>query len=91
MLLGDLLANVRRAALLLDPELRQAITERGEMPETFARAAVAAFERSASAEEWTTLLGTMQRAADPAAACLAAMVRRHLRALPAECGPYDER
>lgn len=48
MLLGDLLLDARRAAVLLDAALLGHIEATGPSPEAFARSAVVSFERTAS-------------------------------------------
>lgn len=89
--LGDLLARARAAAPAFDrwletaaPELadqvRTAAEADGETPARFARSAVAAFDRDASAEAWTRLTGRLHGAADPGLACLEEMVRWRLAA-----------
>lgn len=81
MLLGDLLLDARRAAVLLDAALLGHIEATGQSPEAFARSAVVSFERTASAEEWTSLLSRLQQSEDPGGVCLDMMVRRYLLAL----------
>lgn len=78
MMLGELLAQARRSARLLDASLRAEIERAGEAPDAFARVAVAEFERFASDEDWATLVSRIRRAQDPGAACLEAMVRWQL-------------
>jgi hypothetical protein len=77
-MLGDLLREARRAADALDPALRARVEAAGESPAAFARHAVASFERAASEEDWASLVSSVRSADDPAAACLATMVRWHL-------------
>ena len=85
MMLGELLAQARRSAGLLDDALRAEIERAGEAPDAFARVAVTEFERFASDEDWATLMSRIRRADDPGAACLDTMVRWQLGgALPAE-------
>jgi hypothetical protein len=78
MLLGDMLAQARRAAVILDPALRAAVEREGEAPGVYARLAVADFERYASEEDWASLVSRLRQADDPGAACLDAMVRWRL-------------
>lgn len=86
MMLGDLLRDARNAAAVLDASLRGHIEATGEAPEAFARAAVAEFERHASAEDWATMMSAIRSAPDPGRVCLETMVRwrlerwrRHMR------------
>ena len=81
MMLGDILAEAHRAAALLDPTLLQAITAAGQAPAGFARAAVVAFEREATEEDWATLVSAIRKAELPGTACLETMVRWQLRRL----------
>lgn len=89
--LGDLLARARAATPAFErwlataaPELaaqvRAAAEAQGESPGRFARGAVAAFDRDASAEAWTRLTGRLHAAADPGLVCLEEMVRWRLAA-----------
>jgi hypothetical protein len=78
MMLGDILREAREAAAVLDPALRSCIEASGETPGSFARAAVASFEREASEEDWATMISAIRRAADPGKACLDIMVRWRL-------------
>lgn len=87
MMLGDVLAAAHRAAALLDPALRRAIEAARHEPAEFARAAVAAFEREASEEDWATLMSTIRSAELPGTACLEAMVRWQLQRLPPDPAP----
>jgi hypothetical protein len=80
MMLGDALNQTGLACSLLDDELIAEIEARGMAPERFARMAVLDFERRASPEDWATLMSMLRAAADPAAACLDAMVRWRLAA-----------
>ena len=91
MVLGDLLARVERAdagghvaALLGDLSLMTrvavAATHEGVDADGYIMAAVRRFEREASGEEWTTLMGKVARHDDPASACLRYMVERVLSA-----------
>jgi hypothetical protein len=86
MMLGDLLAEVERAAsagdvaaLLGDLSLmsRVAAVTAGEGidPDAYVVAAVRRFEQGASAEDWVSLMGAASADADPGKACLQRMVR----------------
>lgn len=79
MMLGDILAQARTAALL-DDALRGEIEAAGEAPEGYPARALSDFERFASEEDWATLISHIRRAEDPAAACVEAMVRWRLSA-----------
>lgn len=87
--LGDLLARARAAtpaferwletaAPDLAQQLRAEAEAEGETPGRFARGAVAAFDRDASAEAWTRLTGRLHAAPDPGLVCLEEMVRWRL-------------
>ena len=78
MMLGEVLGQARRALAVLDPALRAEIERAGESPDVFARRAVSEFERSASEEDWATLVSRLRQSRDPGADCLAAMVRWRL-------------
>lgn len=78
MMLGEVLGQARRALAMLDPALRAEIERAGEPPDSFARRAVAEFERSASEEDWATLVSRLRQSEDPGTDCLAAMVRWRL-------------
>jgi hypothetical protein len=86
-MLGDVLREARSAADALDPALRAAVAAVDGDAGAFARQAVASFERHASEEDWTTLLSSIRRAAQPGAACLAIMVRWRLRHLGHDTAP----
>lgn len=79
MMLGDVLREAREAAAVLDPALCVEIQSLGEEPGTFARGAVARFERYASEEAWATMISAIRNAADPGKACLETMVRWRLQ------------
>jgi hypothetical protein len=89
MLLGDLLAQVERAeasgsaaALLgelgLLARVAAAAASKGMEPDDYVIAAVRRFERTASAEDWVTLMSVASGHADPGRACLRRMVERTL-------------
>ena len=93
--LGDLLAQARAAtpaferwletaAPDLADQVREAAVADDETPGRFARGAVAAFDRDASAEAWTRLTGRLHGAADPGLAGLEEMVRWRLAASRAQ-------
>lgn len=87
--LGDVLGAAKRSAVgfqrwieAVDPELAtevRAAAERAESsPASFARTAVADFSRYADEDAWAQLTSLLRNSDDPAAACLAAMVRWRL-------------
>lgn len=85
---GDLIASTRRCdtfqrwlvyvAPALALEVEAAAKACAESPATYARIAVAEFSRYADSEDWTTLQSKLQHEADPALACLGAMLRWRL-------------
>ena len=86
MMLGDLLAEVDRAAsagdiaALLDDlpllaRVAAATAAEGIDPDSYVVAAVRRFEREASSEDWVSLMGAVSGHTDPGKACLQRMVR----------------
>ena len=89
--LGDALAAARRSSAVLarwmeahDPALAARVAAAagrwGETPDGYARAALADFDRHASAEDWATLTSRLRDADDPGRVCLIDMVRWRLAA-----------
>jgi len=86
MLLGTLLNRLREETgaaatlvtlgdLVLGARVEQAAAAEGESPGAYAALATERFAQRAGDEDWLVLMGVMERAHDPAAACLAAMLR----------------
>lgn len=87
--LGDILARARQASPVLeawldraDPELalqvRTAATRLDLSPASFARSAIADFDRYAEPEAWTRLTGRLHDSQDPGLICVQEMVRWRL-------------
>jgi hypothetical protein len=85
MMLGDLLAEVERAAnagdatallgdLSLMTRVAAATADGGIDPDAYVVAAVRRFEQGASPEDWVSLMGAASRHADPGKVCLQRMV-----------------
>lgn len=90
MLLGDMLAELRDEAvasetlmtlgdLTLMVALDAAAHRAGETPASYAVRAVQRFADRADDEAWLGLMGALERAEDPAAACLGRMLAWSLR------------
>jgi len=105
-MLGDVLATARRSAqgverwLLADhPALHARLDEvamrDGMSVVSFARVAVADYERWADEEAWATVTSRMRNSDNPGAACLLAMLEWRLARLAPpgapEGGPHDGR
>jgi hypothetical protein len=85
MMLGDVMAAAQRSETGLDrwlqpadPALWQALTDEGEDPSAFARAAIAEFSERAGEEDWAMLVSRMRDADDPGRALLVTMMRWRL-------------
>lgn len=89
--LGDMLGQAKRSAAgfqawieAADPDLagevRTATGRSGDSVASFARAAMADFNRLADEEDWAALTRIVRDDPDPGAACLVAMVRWRLAA-----------
>ncbi|MBI1197934.1 MAG: peptidylprolyl isomerase [Phenylobacterium sp.] len=86
--LGDFLGDGQAGERLLswlqatDADLARRLSEAadavGDAPADFARQAMAAFVAEADDERWTNLISAARDAADPAVACLAAVLRSKL-------------
>ncbi|WP_417818847.1 hypothetical protein [Tritonibacter scottomollicae] len=98
MMLGDYLALAKKAGADIQgwlaaagPLHAHALEELAEQeniaPARAARMAVADFSRFASEEDWATLISHVRVAADPALACLGAIIDWRLSQKP--CGAHD--
>jgi hypothetical protein len=90
MLLGDIIAKLDDEMLALEAlvslgdlallaRLEDAAGAEGLTPGAFAAQAVQVFSRSASDEDWVSLIGIMGQTSDPGQACLKTMVEFTLR------------
>lgn len=96
-MLGDILADARSASGRLhtflqcsDPDLASRLATAAEQermgPSAYARMAIADFSRSASEDDWATLVSALRESDDPGTDCLVAMV--HWRLTVPRCGRH---
>ena len=97
MLLGEVLTAARKSGdgikdwlAHIEPEIWTAMGKAAEADgidhATYARFAVADFSKSASEDDWATMMGQIGKAQDPGQACLLSMITWRLAKVDRTCG-----